>query len=161
MGAATLKVTVMLAGEFCAPVEATEMWPVYVPAASAPSAAEICKDCGAVPLAGVTESHDESLVAVKVRVPELLLVRFTLEVVGLVPLPSVALKDKADCERERTGTDVLALPYAESVQLYHREPADQVDAREVRLDCELVWLMQLEPESRYFRVPPVPRMAIQ
>jgi hypothetical protein len=44
-------------------------WPVYVPTVSVPSATEICSVCGAVPLAGVTESQSESLLAVKVRLP--------------------------------------------------------------------------------------------
>ena len=67
-----------------------------MPALSPPRVAEICSDCGAVPLAGVTESQGESLVAVKVRVPEPLLVTFTVEGEGLVALLCVAVKETAD-----------------------------------------------------------------
>ena len=40
VGAATLNVTVTVAGEFCAPEAVTVTWPVYEPAASDPIIAE-------------------------------------------------------------------------------------------------------------------------
>jgi hypothetical protein len=77
------------------------MCPVYVPAVSVPVAAEICKAFGAVPLAGVTESHAESLLAVKLSEPPPVFVTFTEAGVGFAP-PCVALKDSA---RELTASE--------------------------------------------------------
>ena len=72
--------------------------------------AEIWSSCGAVPLVGVTDSHEESLLAVNVRLPPPVLVIFTVDAAGFVPLPCVALKARVDCETERIGLEVLALP---------------------------------------------------
>jgi hypothetical protein len=59
---------------------------------------------------GVTDSHEESLLAVNVRLPPPVLVIFTVDAAGFVPLPCVALKEIVDCETERIGPEVLALP---------------------------------------------------
>jgi|SRR5579862_3329191 len=110
VGAATLNVTVMVDGEPWTPVAVTVMCPVYVPAARLPNVAEACSDCGAVPLLGVTESHDESLLALKLRLPPPVFVTFTEDGAGFVPLPCVALNVSVDCETERMGLALLALP---------------------------------------------------
>ena len=81
-----------------------------MPAARVPSVAEICNGCGALPLAGVTESQDESLLAVKESVPLPVLVTFTVAAARFVPFPCVALNERADCEMERTGLEAAALP---------------------------------------------------
>ena len=99
---ATVKVTVILAGEPWAPADVTVMWPVYVPAVSVPTVAETCKVCGAVPLVGVTASHDESLAAVKLSVPVPVFVTFAVWDVGFVP-PCVALNVRVRGETDKTG----------------------------------------------------------
>jgi hypothetical protein len=81
-----------------------------VPAARVPRVAEICNACGALPLAGVTESQDESLLAVKERMPLSVFVTFTVAGAGFVPLPFDALNERVDCEMERTGSEVVAEP---------------------------------------------------
>ena len=53
----------------------------------APTLADICKLCGAVPLAGVTESQAESLVALRFSVPEPPLVTLTKAGDGSDELP--------------------------------------------------------------------------
>ena len=78
------------------------MCPVYVPGVSAPSVAEICRAPGALPLVGETESHDESLLAVKVRLPPPLLVMFTDDAAGLLP-PWVALNVSDVGETDSAG----------------------------------------------------------
>ena len=72
--------------------------------------ADICNVCGAVPLPGVTESQEESLLEVKGRLPPPILVTPTVAVAGFVLLPCVPMNERADCEMERTGLEVLALP---------------------------------------------------
>ena len=84
---ATVNVTGTDAGEFCAPAAVTVMCPVYVPTVSVPTTTEICKDCGAVPLAGVAESQVESLLAVKVRLPFPEFVTLSELGLGFVTLP--------------------------------------------------------------------------
>jgi len=101
-GSPTVKVTVTLVGEPWAPADVTVMWPVYVPAASVPTVAETCKACGAVPLAGVTVSHDESLAAVKLSVPVPVFVTFAVWDVGFAP-PCVALNVRVRGETDKTG----------------------------------------------------------
>jgi hypothetical protein len=71
---------------------------------------ETCNACGAVPLAEVADSHEESLLAVNIRLPPPILVIFTVVAGGFVPLPCVALKERVDCETERIGPEVVALP---------------------------------------------------
>jgi hypothetical protein len=85
--AATVKVTAIDAGEFCAPAAVTVTCPVYVPTVRLPTAAETCNVCGAVPLTGVTESQGESLVAVKVRLPLPEFVTLSEAGPGFAPLP--------------------------------------------------------------------------
>jgi hypothetical protein len=58
----------------------------------------------------VTESHDESLLAVKLRLPPPVFVIFTAEAAGFVVLPCVALNVSVDCEAERIGLVLLVLP---------------------------------------------------
>src|SRR5271167_260280 len=67
----TVKVTVIIPGDPCAPFAVTVMWPTYVfgVLVGGPRVAEICSVIGAVPLAGVTISHDESLLALNISVP--------------------------------------------------------------------------------------------
>jgi hypothetical protein len=86
------------------------MCPVYVLAVRLPNVAETCSDCGAVPLTGVTESHEESLLAVKLRLPPPVFVTFTVEAAGFELLPCVALNVSVDCETERIGLALLVLP---------------------------------------------------
>ena len=62
----------------------------------------ICKVCGAVPLAGVTESQDESLAAVNESVLLPVLVTETLAEAGLAP-PCVPLKVNVNGETLRMG----------------------------------------------------------
>ena len=57
-----------------------------------------------MPLLGVTESHEESLTAVKERVPPPLFVTLTDEAAGFVPLPCVPPNDKVDEDRDKAGT---------------------------------------------------------
>jgi hypothetical protein len=82
-----------------------------------PSVAEICNVCGAVPLAGVTESQDESLLALKVRLPPPVFVTLTVDAVGLVPLPWVAANDKVvgDTDKLGAGAGAATLKVAEIV----------------------------------------------
>ena len=86
-GGATVKVTVTVAGDPWAPEAVTVTWPVYVPAVRAPTLADIFRFCGAVPLAGVTESQTESLLALKFSVPEPVLVTLTKAGDGSDELP--------------------------------------------------------------------------
>jgi hypothetical protein len=99
---ATVKVTVILAGEPWAPADVTVTWPVYVPAVSVPTVAETCKVWGAVPLAGVTVSQDESLATVKLSVPVPVFVTFAVCDVGFAP-PCVALNVRVTGETDKTG----------------------------------------------------------
>jgi hypothetical protein len=94
---------VIVAGDPVAPEDVTVMCPVYVPAVSEPSVADICKLCGAAPLAGLTPSHAESLVAVKFSVPVPVFVTLTEPGVGFVPLPCVALNVNDVPDSDRTG----------------------------------------------------------
>jgi hypothetical protein len=100
-GADTVNVTVMVAGEPDVPAEVTVMCPVYVEAVRVPRAAEICNDCGAVPLAGVTESHVESLLAVNARVPAPVLETVAVAGDGPELPPCVAPNKILDGETER------------------------------------------------------------
>ena len=61
--------------------------PMYVPAVRLPTTTDICRLCGAAPEAGLTVSQVESLPAVKLKLPEPLLVRFTLAGAGFALLP--------------------------------------------------------------------------
>jgi hypothetical protein len=81
---------------------------VYVPAKRLPSAAEICNVCGAVPLLGATDSHEESLLAVKLRLPPPVFVTLTEEAAGFVPLPCVALNAMLVADTDNAGTGVGA-----------------------------------------------------
>jgi hypothetical protein len=110
VGGTTVKVAVIVAGDPCAPVAVTVICPVYVPAASVPRVAETWSACGAVPLAGLTESHEASLVVVYVRVPLPVFVRFTAAAGGFVPLPCVALNETEVWEIESTEPAVAELP---------------------------------------------------
>ncbi len=73
--------------------------------------AEICNACGAVPLVGVTDSHEESLLAVKVKLPPPVFVTFAADAAGFVPLPCVAANDKVvgatDNAAGAVGNDTL------------------------------------------------------
>lgn len=104
-GAATVKVTVIVAGDPCAPEAVTVICPVYVPAVKLPSVAEICSVCegGAEPLAGEAASHDESLLAVNESVPLPVFETVTLAGVGFVPLPCVPLNETVVEESVSTG----------------------------------------------------------
>jgi len=73
-----------------------------VPAASVPTVDVICSDCGAVPLAGVTASQFESLLAVKFRVPVPVFVTFTDCDAGFAP-PWIALNVRLAGETVSTG----------------------------------------------------------
>jgi hypothetical protein len=75
-----------------------------------PSVAEICNVCGAVPLPGITESQEESLLAVNGRLPPPVFVILTVDAAGLVPLPCVPMNERVDWEIVRTGLEVIALP---------------------------------------------------
>ena len=79
--------TVMVAGEPCAPAAVMVTLPMYVPAVRLPTTTDICRLCGAVPEAGLTVSQVESLPVVKLKLPEPLLVRFTLAGAGFALLP--------------------------------------------------------------------------
>jgi len=160
-GAATTNVTVIVAGLFWAPVAATVMCPVYVPAVRLPTVAEISSVCGAVPLVGVAESQEESLLVVKVNVPAPPFVMLAAAGEGFVALPCVPLKVTEDCETPKIGAVALELPYADKVQVDHFEPGDQAEGRLAKFVCALLWLMQLDPVSRKSNVPPVPKIAIQ
>jgi hypothetical protein len=105
--AATVKVTAIDAGEFCAPVAVTVTCPVYVPTVSVPSAAETCSVCGAVPPAGVTDSHGESLPEVNVRLPFPEFVTLSEAGPGFVLLPWVPLNDKAVGDTDNCGVGAL------------------------------------------------------
>ncbi|HEY4817520.1 MAG TPA: hypothetical protein VIH67_08810 [Candidatus Acidoferrum sp.] len=105
--AATVKVTGMDAGEFVAPGAVTVTCPVYVPTVSVPSAAEICNVCGAVPLAGVTESQSESLLAVKARLPFPEFVTLSEAGPGFVLLPWVPRNDKPVGDTDNCGVGAL------------------------------------------------------
>jgi hypothetical protein len=104
-GEATLKVTVIVAGDPCAPEAVTVICPVYVPAVKLPTVTETCSVCegGADPLAGETASHDESLLAVNESVPLPLFETVTLVGAGFVPLPCVPLNVKVVTETESAG----------------------------------------------------------
>ncbi len=95
--------TVIVAGEPDAPGALIVMWPVFTLGARVPAATEICKVSGAVPLVGVTESHDESLEAVNASVPSPILETLTEAGEGFTPLPCVAEKERLVCESEREG----------------------------------------------------------
>jgi hypothetical protein len=110
VGWATTNVTVIVAGLFWAPEAVTVMWPVYVPAVRLPRVAETCTAWGAVLPEEVAESQDESLLVVKVSVPDPLFVTFTVAGAGLVPLPCVALKLTAAGDTCRIGPLELELP---------------------------------------------------
>lgn len=81
-----MRLTVIIAGEPCAPVEVTVMCPVYVPGTRLPKVAEICMVAAVVPLLGDMPSQAESLEAIKLRAPpEPELVTVTEEGVGFEP----------------------------------------------------------------------------
>jgi hypothetical protein len=82
---ATIKVTAIVNGEPCAPAAVTVTLPVYVPAARLATVAEICNVCGAVPLAGETLNHVESVAAVKLSVPPPVFETLTLCAAGFAP----------------------------------------------------------------------------
>ena len=103
VSAATVNVTGTDAGEFCAPAAVTVMCPVYVPTVSVPTTTETCKDCGTVPLAGVTESQVESLLAVNERLPFPEFVMLSGLGLGFVALPWVPLNDKAVGDTDNCG----------------------------------------------------------
>jgi hypothetical protein len=67
--------------------------------------AEICNACGAVPLLGVTDSHEESLLAVKVKLPPPIFVTFAVDAAGFVPLDCVAANDKVVGETDNAGAE--------------------------------------------------------
>ena len=104
-GAATVKVTVIVAGDPCAPEAVTVMCPVYVPAVKLPSVAEICSVCegGAAPLVGETVSHEESLLALKESDPVPIFDTVTFAGAGFVPLPCVALNESVVVDSDKTG----------------------------------------------------------
>ena len=88
----TVSVTVIVAGEFCAPADVTVICPVYVLALNPVMFAESWSADGALPPAGETASHALSLTAVKLRVPVPVLVTLTEAGEGLLP-PAVALSE--------------------------------------------------------------------
>jgi hypothetical protein len=99
---ATVSVTVTTDGEPCAPVAVTVTCPEYVPAANDPMLAETCNVWGAVPLAGETLNHAESLAAVKLSVPAPVFATLTLCGEGFGP-PCVALMLKPSGDTDKTG----------------------------------------------------------
>src|SRR5882724_6704094 len=101
-GGATRKLTVTVAGEPVVPVEVMVMWPVFTLAGSAPTAALIWRGCGAVPLAGVRESHGESLAVENERVPPPTFETVTEVAAGLAP-PCTAVNEAEVEEIERTA----------------------------------------------------------
>src|SRR5450755_4648486 len=64
--------------------------------------ADSCNACGAVPLAGNTVSQVASLEVVKLRVPDPVLVTFTVTDAGLPP-PAVAVIGTVVGDTDRTG----------------------------------------------------------
>ena len=74
-----------------------------------PSIADICKVCGAVPLPGVTESHDESLLAVKVRLPPPVFVTLTADGAGFMLVPCVPVNVVAEEDSDNTGVGAAIL----------------------------------------------------
>jgi hypothetical protein len=84
-GAATVKETGIVCGEFVAPVPTTLIEAVCVAAESPETLAETVKDPGAAPEAGEIESHDAVLDAFQLNVPVPELAMFTVCAVGLLP----------------------------------------------------------------------------
>jgi hypothetical protein len=74
-----------------------------------PRDAETCKVCGAEPVVGLTESHGESLAAVKVSTPEPELDTFTATAAGFIP-PNAALNMSVDWETVSVLVCGAALP---------------------------------------------------
>jgi hypothetical protein len=90
-GGSTVSVTGISFGDPLTPADSTVTTAVYVPAASPAVLAVTLRSRGALPLAGVTESHPASSVAVKGRMPPPVLATFSVFAAGLAP-PAVALK---------------------------------------------------------------------
>jgi hypothetical protein len=67
---------------------------------------ETCNACGALALVGETESHEESLLAVKAKLPPPALETFTVDAAGFVPLPCVAVNDKVVGNTDNAGAAV-------------------------------------------------------
>jgi hypothetical protein len=84
-GAATVKETGIVCGEFVAPVPTTLIEAACVAAESPETLAETVKDPGAVPEAGEMESHDAVLDAFQLSVPVPELLMLTVCAVGLLP----------------------------------------------------------------------------
>jgi len=84
-GAATVKETGIVCGEFVAPVPTTLIEAVCVAAESPETFAETVKDPGAVPEAGETESQDAVLEAFQLNVPVPELLMLTVCAIGLLP----------------------------------------------------------------------------
>ena len=84
-GAATVKETGIVCGEFEAPVPTTLIEAVCVAAKSPETLAETVKDPGAVPEAGEIESHGAVLEAFQLNVPVPELPMFTVCAAGLLP----------------------------------------------------------------------------
>src|SRR5262249_29089408 len=87
----TVNVTGTLTGVLVAPVALMVIVPLYAPAASPLMLTEAVSVEGAVPLAGLTVSHEASSLAVKLRVPPPVLVTLIVWLAGLLP-PAVAVK---------------------------------------------------------------------
>ena len=98
----TVKVTGTSLGDPVAPVAVTLTLPVYVPAARPLTSADTVRSRGAVPDAGVTDSHGASSEAVKESVPPPLLATLSVLDAGLVP-PAVAEKDRLAGVTESAG----------------------------------------------------------
>ena len=84
-GAAIVKETGIVCGEFVAPAPVTEMDALCVPVESPEGFAETVNDPGAVPEAGKIESHVAVLAAFHANVPLVELVMFTVCAAGLLP----------------------------------------------------------------------------
>lgn len=84
-GAATVKETGIVCGEFVAPAPTRLIEAVCVAAESPETFAEMVKDPGAVPEAGESESHDAVLDAFQLNVPVPELPMLTVCAVGLLP----------------------------------------------------------------------------
>ena len=85
------------------------MCPVYVPATSVPVSPKSAMS-GALPLVGLTVSQvAESLAAVKLSVPPPVLLTLTDVAAGLMPLPCVALNERAAGESVNTGGGAATL----------------------------------------------------
>ena len=98
----TVRVTSTVFGEPEAPAAVTVIGVVYVPGASPAIDGVTVTVAGAVPLDGLTESHDADSASVKLRVPPPVLVTSKVCAAGFAP-PSVAVKDRLLFETASAG----------------------------------------------------------